>query len=152
MKIQQVLLVCLFPLLVKSQDELEQCRASCYEKHTQATQVTRGKMGPRGPAGPAGPKGSKGLPGERGPVGPPGKDCGASNFGVRVDDVERQLVGMENKIKERDSKIEDQENEIKKLKSLQELYNRPGNSILLYFFLLKLIVFIVYIKTKKRSK
>ena len=152
MKIQQVLLVCLFPLLVKSQDELEQCRASCYEKHTQATQVTRGKMGPRGLAGPAGPKGSTGLPGERGPVGPPGKDCGASNFGVRVDDVERQLVGMENKIKERDSKIEDQENEIKKLKSLQELYNRPGKLYFVIFFSFKTNCFYCLYKNKKALK
>ena len=51
---------------------------------------------------------------------------------------------MENKIKERDSINEDKENEIKKVKKLQEVFNRPGKLyIVTHIFLLELIVIIV---------
>ena len=138
MKIKPFFFICFVPILIKCQDELEQCRASCYEKHRQATQIIRGKQGPRGLIGPVGPKGSTGLPGEQGP---PGIDCGASNFGDRVDGVERNLFVLENKIREQDSKIEDQENEIKILKLFQELYNRPGKRCLYFIvFIYKFLV------------
>ena len=61
-----------FPSFGESQDELEQCRISCYKKHIQATQVTRGKTGPKDPAGPVCPKSFTGFPGEKGPNGSPG--------------------------------------------------------------------------------
>ena len=109
----RILFLVLFNLLLlaKCQDELEQCRASCYERHHVAT-VVRGKQGPRGipgpegPAGPTGPTGPRGHPGHRGAAGTPGKDCGVSNFGVRVDDVEGRLVAMETKVKEQEAEIE----------------------------------------------
>jgi len=106
-------------LLAKCQDELEQCRASCYERHHVET-VVRGKQGPRGIPGPEGPAGPIGPRGHRGAAGTPGKDCGVSSFGVRVDDVESRLVAMETKAKE-------QRAEIEMLKNFKEENNRPEN-------------------------
>ena len=105
-------------LLAKCQDELEQCRASCYERHHVAT-IVRGKKGPRGNPGPEGPAGPTGPRGHRGAAGTPGKDCGVSSFGVRVDDVESRLVAMETKVME-------QEAEIEMLKIFKEEKSRPG--------------------------
>ena len=91
-------------LLAECRGDLEQCRASCLERHPSVATVARGKQGPRG------------LPG---PEGPRGKDCGASKFEGRVDDFESKLVAMETKMK-------NQQAEIDMLKRFKEEKNRPG--------------------------
>ena len=118
MKIILFLIFFNYLLHAKCHDELEQCRASCYERHHVAT-VVRGKQGPRGKPGPEGPAGPTGPRGHRGAAGIPGKDCGVSSFGVQVDDVESRLVTMETKVK-------GQEAEIKVLKTFKMENSKPG--------------------------
>ena len=111
-----------FVLLAKCQEDLEQCRASCYDRHHQATPM-RGKQGPRG------------LPG---PAGPPGND-----FGDRIDGVEGRLVAME-------TMMRDQENEIRVLRMFKEESTRPGKiSFFLFNINFSFISYIICYTDKK---